>query len=74
MGGTRMEEVLEKVFGSVLKMLTNKKYAQCVVALSLLIKELLCSILQDECTNSDNMLQEYLTEKIQKRQNHKTLG
>ena len=64
--GTGMQEVLEKVFGSVIKLLSGKIYPQCVRALRLLIKELLRPILQDERINSHNMLQEYLTEKSEK--------
>ena len=43
--GTRMQEVLEQVFGTAPTMLTAKKYPQYVRALPLLVEELLCSIL-----------------------------
>lgn len=39
MAGARMLELLEKLFGSVSKMLTYKKYPQCVRALRLLVKD-----------------------------------
>ena len=74
MTGTGMQEFLKKVFGSVLRMITEKKYPQCVRALRLLVKELLGLILDDELINSHNMLQECLTKNSEKSNNHKTFG
>ena len=61
MADTGMQEVLEKVFGSVLKVLTGKKCPQCARALRLLVEELLHPILRDERMDFHDMLQEYLT-------------
>ena len=73
MVGAGMQEVLEKVFGSLSKMFTRKKYSQSVRALRLLVEDLLCPILKDERINSHNMLQEYLTEKSEKSSTTKFL-
>ena len=57
MAGTRMQEGLRKMFESVPKVLTGKKYPQCVLALRLLVEELLHPILQNKRII---MLQEHL--------------
>ena len=66
MAGTSASEVLVKVFERVPKMLTGKKYSHCVSALRLLVKNFLCPILQDKRITSDDMPQEYSTEKSEK--------
>ena len=51
-----MQEVLEKMFGSVTTKFTGKKYLQCVRALRLFVEELLRPILQSKCMNPHNIL------------------
>ena len=55
-------------------MLIGKKCPQCVRAFHLLVEEFMRSILQDERINSDDMLQEYSTEKSEKTRTTKRCG
>ena len=63
MAGTGMQEVLEKVFGSVLKMLTGKKCPRCVCMHYVYLLKTYRALF---CRMNVSMLQEYLTEKIRK--------
>ena len=52
MTGSGIDAILEQDFGSVNKMLTGKKFPQCVRALRILVEELLRPILKDQAIDS----------------------
>ena len=58
--GSSVQTILEKAFGSVPKMLTGKKFPQCVRALRMLVEELLRPILNDGTIDSHSKLQDIL--------------
>ena len=63
MAGSGLKEVLEKGFDSVPKMLTGKKFPQCVRALRLVVEELLRPVLKNGMIISHDKLMTFLDEK-----------
>ena len=63
MAGSGLKEILEKKFDGVPKMLSGKKFPQCVRALRMVVEELSRPILKDGSINSTKELMKTLGEK-----------
>ena len=74
MAGSGLQTILEKAVGSIPKMLTGKKFPQCVRDLRMLVEELLWPILKDGTIDSHSKLQDILQKRSSESRTTKMWG